>query len=102
MNKLNRFEQVEHLESQVLTDAPRCSDVGNTDLEQVNPPLDAVRLASGQTLYGLTPTASRRWSHSNLALRRMANLSTRWSNIGQDCRQSEGVLDLQIALQLER
>ena len=66
------------------------------------PPLDAVRLATGQTLYGLTPTALRRWSYSNLALRRMANLSTRWSNIGQDCRESEGVLGLQIALQLER
>ena len=46
MNKLNRFEQVEHLESQVLTDAPRCSDLGSTDLEQVSPPLDAAELVN--------------------------------------------------------
>ncbi len=65
-------------------------------------PRSCFAVAAGQTLYGLTPTALRRWSHSNLALRRMANLSTRWSNIGQDCRESEGVLGLQIALQLER
>jgi len=89
--QVNFYEQVE----QVLTDALRCSDVENMDLEQVSPPLDAVRLAAGQTLYGLTPTALRRWSYSNLALRRMANLSTRWSNIGQDCRESEEVLGLQ-------
>ena len=36
---------------QVLTDAPRCSELGSTDLEQVSPPLDAVRLASGQARY---------------------------------------------------
>jgi len=40
MSKLNRCEQVE----QVLTGAHRCSNVGSTDLEQVSPPLDAVRL----------------------------------------------------------
>ncbi len=28
-------------------------------------------------LYGLTPTASRRWSHQNLAMTRVANLSPR-------------------------
>jgi len=36
--QVNFYEQVE----QVLTDALRCSDVENMDLEQVSPPLDAV------------------------------------------------------------
>jgi len=49
MNKLKMSEQVE----KVLTDALRCSDVGTTDLEQVSPPLDAVRPAAEQTLYRL-------------------------------------------------
>ena len=47
--QVNFYKQVE----QVLTDALRCSDVWNTDFEQVGPPLDAVRLAAGQTLYRL-------------------------------------------------
>jgi len=66
-----------------------------TTLTISGPPLDAVRLAAGRTLYGLTPTASRRWSHQNLALTRVANLSTRGLTHGQDCRESEGVLGLQ-------
>jgi len=71
------FEQVE----QVLTDALRCSDVGNTDFEQVSPPLDAVRLAAGQTLYRLMNnrlgTLQMMWS-INPGSEGMTDHSTGW------------------------
>jgi len=74
-------EQVEHLESQMLTDALRCSDAGNTDLEQVSPPLDAVRLAAGQTLYRLMNnrlgTLQMMWS-INPGSEGMTDHSTGW------------------------
>ncbi len=47
--QVNFYEQVE----QVLTDALRCSDVENMDLEQVSPRSTLARLAAGQTLYRL-------------------------------------------------
>ncbi len=47
MNKLNKCEQVE----QVLTDAHRCSDVGNMDIEQVVPRSGLPPLTAGQARY---------------------------------------------------
>ncbi len=71
------FEQVE----QVLTDAHRCSNVGDSDLEQVSPPLDAVRLASRQTLYRLMNnrlgTLQMMWS-TNPGSEGMTDHSTGW------------------------
>ena len=69
--QVNFYEQVE----QVLTDALRCSDVENMDLEQVSPPLDAVRLASGQDLF-----MARHQPPSEAA--NQISVSTYW----QDCR----------------
>ena len=75
--QVNFYEQVE----QVLTDALRCSDVENMDLEQVSPPLDAVRLASGQTLYRLMNnrlgTLQVMWS-INPGSEGLTDHSTRW------------------------
>ncbi len=45
--QVNFYEQVE----QVLTDALRCSDVENMDLEQVSPRSTLARLAAGQARY---------------------------------------------------
>ncbi len=90
MSKLNRCEQVE----QVLTDALRCSNVGNIDLEQVSPPLDAsVSRFGARPFYGPTPTAFG-GCESNLGFDVLARLSDRVPDAAPS--KSEGVLGRQL------
>jgi len=69
--QVNFYKQVE----QVLTDALRCSDVENMDLEQVSPRSTLARLAAGQDLF-----MARHQPPSEAA--NQISVSTYW----QDCR----------------
>ncbi len=88
--QVNFYEQVE----QVLTDALRCSDVENMDLEQVSPRSTLARLAAGQARY-------RRMGYRlgplqlkvNPGSEALAGRSTWSQDATQDRHKSEGLIE---------